>query len=1105
MEILVLGDGRFVYTVLNAVASIRSYGQLAAVGALVGLAVMLMRGIMSPQGPKIDLAPVLLSIVFYWVMFIPRVDRVVVTEMMPPPGGQAPRTYVVDNVPFGLAGAGYFISNVGLGITGLYDTVMGRPTDSDRVLTGGLGRNIQLLAHLQAMVGDKRFSAGAAGGEASEYDYFRANMIRYMTECVAPPINTGYVEPGFVKNSTVEEGVLGPKFASELRSVGYATRDGGGRQSIESITCKAANEKLTDAYRSPDLLKAFDRIAKAAGGASVDEITAAFGELSGKNVTNAQNLIAGHMVSSLLAEAQVRGALSPQAQQAIIMLEEANVRRATQWAAEENLFVRLLRPTIGFFEALFYALGPIMAFVIMLGPSGWGMVVKYMMLTIWVSAWFPMLTLTHLYSKMQMEDFFAQLGSVDQYTPSQLELIASQAMTTLGATSALVAATPALAMSLLYGGAVSMSYLAGRLQHGDVVDEEKMVPKGQGAGAVADIAAARAYDQGRGLTVPGGAKISFSEQEFAQAAQQSADQRMETASQQAMSSVFQAVRNGATFTTDASRFESHSDSISAANKLGEALRESEGQDQSVRQGADLLKTLSADQTSLVMKAAQYAQQHGVSFSAGLREVGLSLGYSESYMNTLMQTTQTSDSTAESDRLSNSKAIVDAVSYGISKDRSIATEMARGLSHEVGERIGSGWGTSLSKDDGEQVQSAMSELQSASRVYSETHGVGWMSGRSTEMSVSQLHQRLEANGALGVADNAVRLIDASPAISGDTRLIDRQMQLQAAIENSEAGMSPADAHRMAAVWTLMEQGGAVPGALRAEANDIVTSVLSGSSTFTTRDQTPFGASGQYQGVAGGAEAAGARARAAAGGIMGSGTSAGAISGMVGAGMGSVSASVDASGAALTGQANAHGLADGNYRSIQADYETGKRRFMDAAEDRRNDHVAMQEWAKVDAQSKAEADAAVERARESALPASRGAVERFFRGDGLREYAERVNDLATMADQLQRQGHVEQAEEVRAIARQVTAPAMVQKLQALYVEIAEAAPGGGHLVADNSTVLLRKDAMEALDRIGLTKDSDAYQALESDLLRRVREYEQERNPNLQATPKTIPMPR
>src|SRR5690606_26959105 len=124
--------------------------------------------------------------------------------------------------------------------------------------------------------------------------------------------------------------------------------------------------------------------------------------------------------------------------------------------------------------------------------------------------------------------------------------------------------------------------------------------------------------------------------------------------------------------------------------------------------------------------------------------------------------------------------------------------------------------------------------------------------STEMSVSQLHHRMEANGTLDVADNAVRLIAASPAISGDTRLVDRQMQLQAAIENSEAGMSPADAHRMAAVWTLMEQGGAVPGALRAEANDIVTSVLSGSSTFTTRDQTPFGASGQYQGVAGGAE-------------------------------------------------------------------------------------------------------------------------------------------------------------------------------------------------------------------------------------------------------------
>src|SRR5690606_37692270 len=182
---------------------------------------------------------------------------------------------------------------------------------------------------------------------------------------------------------------------------------------------------------------------------------------------------------------------------------------------------------------------------------------------------------------------------------------------------------------------------------------------------------------------------------------------------------------------------------------------------------------------------------------GLQQVGLAAGYSESYINTLMETAQVSDSTSEADRLSNSQAIVDAVSYGISTDKSIGSEMARGMAHEVGERINSGWGTSLAKEAGEQVQSAIAKLQSASRVYSETHGVGWTSGRSTEMSVSQLHHRMEANGTLDVADNAVRLIAASPAISGDTRLVDRQMQLQAAIENSEAGMSPADAHRMAA--------------------------------------------------------------------------------------------------------------------------------------------------------------------------------------------------------------------------------------------------------------------------------------------------------------------
>src|SRR5690606_13929236 len=125
--------------------------------------------------PQLNLAPILVSFVIFWVMFIPRVDRVIVSEVMPPPGGAAPRTFVVDNVPLGLAGAGYIVSNIGLGITGLYDTVMGRPTDTERVLTGGLGRNLMLMANLRTMVADPRFSAGNRGGQPNEFDYFRRN------------------------------------------------------------------------------------------------------------------------------------------------------------------------------------------------------------------------------------------------------------------------------------------------------------------------------------------------------------------------------------------------------------------------------------------------------------------------------------------------------------------------------------------------------------------------------------------------------------------------------------------------------------------------------------------------------------------------------------------------------------------------------------------------------------------------------------------------------------------------------------------------------------------------------------------------------------------
>src|SRR5690625_4221644 len=568
LEILVLGDGRFVQTVLNAVSSIGrgDYGRLAALGAMLGLVGMVLRGAMSPQGPRFDPTVLLVSILMFWVIFVPRIDRVMVVEMMPPPGGQAPRTYVVDNVPLGLAAAGYFVSNVGLGITGLYDTVMGRADDTERVLTGGLGRNLMLMAGIREMVADPRFGQDSAGGE---FGIYRQNLLSYLQDCTVPPINNGYVSSSALLRRPLEQGVFGAEFALPITHTYFRDSTSSTR---DYVTCAVAQERLRNGMTSGALVNSFDSAAQSSRfHTSSDELVAAFTRDTGGDGVYAQQLLVGHMVNALVREAQVRGWLSPLESQAVIMVEEANLRRSTQWAAEENLFVRLLRPLVGFFEALFYALAPIMAFVVTLGPMGLSLLTKYLMLTVWVALWFPMLTITQLYSKIRMEDYFDQLGRLD-LTPHQLDLFANEATTVLGATSALVAATPALAMSLIYGGAVSMSYLSRSIGHGDVVDEEKMTPKASSVPAAVQGSALRSYSPGEGATMPGGAKISFSEADFAESARASSDQRLSETSMTAQQDIFRAVANGAQFSRDASQFQASSDTLSATRSFSSALR-----------------------------------------------------------------------------------------------------------------------------------------------------------------------------------------------------------------------------------------------------------------------------------------------------------------------------------------------------------------------------------------------------------------------------------------------------------------------------------------------------------------------------------------------------
>ena len=737
MEILVLGDGSYVFAVLNAIAGVTSYGKLAAIGMLLGLLGWAVKGIMAPGGPKADVGWILISVVIYWILFVPRV-QVMVSEVMPQPGGILPRTFVVDNVPFGLAAAGYTVSNIGVKLTQQYETSFGSAGDEARGTTGGLGRNLMLLAKLRDMMNDPTFAEPTAVGGTSFLGKYRANLRGYLMECTYPLINSGLISSDSILTAPGISGAVNDVTGNPVALMLW-TATGGGQ---ETITCADARARIEADTSNPQLVTAFDAAMKARGDqATSREIQGAFGVYANEAATEMHTLIATSMLNAVAAEASVRGPLGASEVQGVIMVEEAAHRRATQWAGEESLFVRILRPIIGFFEGLFYALAPIMALVVTMGPFGWSMVTKYMMLTIWVALWFPMLSITQLYSSIQMTQFFERMTDVDSFSPMQLRLISNEAMETLGAASALTAATPALAMSILYGGAVSMSYLAGRLQGSDMIDESKMAPKASDVGAATALQSATTGSLGGGTTFSGGGQASVAASDVRSSAQSLAQQAVEQKSVAFSEGMKQMVARNAGQNVTAHDIASTNWTNSQSEQLDRVV------DQAYKEGA--------------VSKAQYDAYAGMDQDQKMQiawNAGLGIKVAGTGLEANGGSSATSQS-SEGERRAASAA--QDVAASLSQSKSARTGATAVVANQVGQSVDQGYTYGLSATEASELGHSASEMSQMSTVAAQVDSSTQAIGRQENLKYSDMGQRfMQANGdgaraELGRLEAAVR--------------------------------------------------------------------------------------------------------------------------------------------------------------------------------------------------------------------------------------------------------------------------------------------------------------------------------------------------------------
>jgi conjugal transfer mating pair stabilization protein TraG len=125
-----------------------------------------------------------------------------------------------------------------------------------------------------------------------------------------------------------------------------------------------------------------------------------------------------------------------------------------------------------------------MVFIIGFDMAGMKLIGRYLMILLWVQLWWPIMSISNLFIEMSFAHKMDSLNNIFQYNGSPLSALSMLGLTNMQHQAAdwiavggnLIAAAPALALTVLYGGAYTMVNLAHRLSPQDMIDEKQVAP-----------------------------------------------------------------------------------------------------------------------------------------------------------------------------------------------------------------------------------------------------------------------------------------------------------------------------------------------------------------------------------------------------------------------------------------------------------------------------------------------------------------------------------------------------------------------------------------------------------------------------------------------------
>ncbi|OAI08189.1 conjugal transfer protein TraG [Methylomonas methanica] len=567
-EIFSVGDSAYLQAVLNAVAMISGTGDYrtaAAVGGLIGVIIVMLRALLQWDGRGIRYQDLLLAYVLWLMLYAPSV-RVSIED------AYTGSVVVVDNVPLGPAVVGSVMSNMGYRTTRLFEQGFGTPS-----MTGnGFADSLQTLTAVRKNL-LSRVNLGAANVPNAGSD-METSFANYVRECTLTGVDLNQKSVDAILRDADPLNAI--RFDSDI----YMTQIYvGGQPQTKTCTDAWADLSLVANGNFATALEGLlqPTLGVPAAADTVPKIQDAFDALAGPGVVNA----ADYMLMSAILPMFEKGVIGRHEDglhwNKAAMVEQAIQQRNTQWAAEQTLFAKIVRPMMAFIEGLSYAIAPIMAFVVMLGNVGIRMNIGYFSMLLWIQLWMPILAVINLFIQMSAAGKMAALTSATYNLPSmmgiyQLDMELQQWLSIGGM---LAASTPAITLMLIYRGAVTATHFLGRMDGGDTINERIATPDVISPAPVLNAQSQHQYSPLSAVTQTGVDKVlpTFTAGKDMSAAVSSAYSASEQATSSFMHSVSSTASKSASISSDAFDSRSLGNQIASSSSYTDAYNRQFGE------------------------------------------------------------------------------------------------------------------------------------------------------------------------------------------------------------------------------------------------------------------------------------------------------------------------------------------------------------------------------------------------------------------------------------------------------------------------------------------------------------------------------------------------